>query len=76
MYYATNRFGKAADTYAKFIDTPVATEDDILKYAFCTIPEPRLREILGGGAERFAEECPPCRIQPACDVQQCRPQAL
>ena len=30
MYYATNRFGKAADTYAKFIDTPVATEDDIL----------------------------------------------
>ena len=34
MYYATNRFGKAADTYAKFIDTPVATEDDILKYAF------------------------------------------
>lgn len=31
---ATNRFGKAADTYAKFIDTPVATEDDILKYAF------------------------------------------
>lgn len=34
MYYATNRFGKAAETYAKFIDTPVATEDDILKYAF------------------------------------------
>lgn len=34
VYYATNRFGKAADTYAKFIDTPVATEDDILKYAF------------------------------------------
>ena len=34
VYYATNRFGKAAETYAKFIDTPVATEDDILKYAF------------------------------------------
>ena len=34
VYYATNRFGKAADTYAKFINTPVATEDDILKYAF------------------------------------------
>lgn len=34
VYYANNRFGKAAETYAKFIDTPVATEDDNLKYAF------------------------------------------
>ncbi len=34
IYYATNRFGEAVETYAKFIDTPVATEDDILKYAF------------------------------------------
>lgn len=34
VYYANNRFGKAAETYAKFIDTPVATEDDRLKYAF------------------------------------------
>ena len=34
VYYANNRFGKAAETYAKFIDTPIATEDDILKYAF------------------------------------------
>lgn len=34
VYYSNNRFGKAAETYAKFIDTPIATEDDILKYAF------------------------------------------
>ena len=34
VYYATNRFGEATETYARFIDTPVATEDDLLKYAF------------------------------------------
>lgn len=34
VYCTNNRFGKAAETYAKFIDTPVATEDDRLKYAF------------------------------------------
>ncbi|MDE6347760.1 MAG: tetratricopeptide repeat protein [Bacteroides sp.] len=34
VYYATNRFGEAAEAYAKFIDTPLATEDDLLKYAF------------------------------------------
>lgn len=34
VYYANNRFGKAAETYAKFIDTPIATEEDMLKYAF------------------------------------------
>lgn len=34
VYYTNNQFGKAASTYAKFIDTPVATEDDLLKYAF------------------------------------------
>ncbi len=34
VYYANNRFGKAAEAYARFIDTPVATEDDLLKYAF------------------------------------------
>lgn len=34
VYYAGNRFGKAAEMYAKFIDTPLATEDDMLKYAF------------------------------------------
>lgn len=34
VYYAGNRFGKAAEMYAKFINTPLATEDDMLKYAF------------------------------------------
>lgn len=34
VYYAANRFDKAAETYARFIDTPLATEDDLLQYAF------------------------------------------
>lgn len=34
VYYANNHFDKAVEEYAKFIDTPIATEDDILKYAF------------------------------------------
>lgn len=34
VYYAGNRFDKAAEAYAKFIDSPLATEDDMLKYAF------------------------------------------
>lgn len=34
VYYAGNRFDKAAEMYAQFIDTPLATEDDMLKYAF------------------------------------------
>ncbi len=34
VYYANNRFKDAAKAYAGFIDTPIATENDILKYAF------------------------------------------
>ena len=34
VYYSSNRFDKAAAMYAKFINTPLATEDDMLKYAF------------------------------------------
>ena len=34
VYYSNNRFGDAAKAYAKFIDTPVATENDLVKYAF------------------------------------------
>ena len=34
VYYSSNQFAKAAAAYAQFIDTPVATEDDLLKYAF------------------------------------------
>lgn len=34
VYYANNQFGKAVAAYAQFIDTPVATEADLLKYAF------------------------------------------
>lgn len=34
VYYAGNRFDKAAEAYARFIDSPLATEDDMLKYAF------------------------------------------
>lgn len=34
LYYSTNQFDKAAEAYADFIDTPAATEADILNYAF------------------------------------------
>lgn len=34
VYYANNHFGEAAKEYAKFIDTPIARENDLLKYAF------------------------------------------
>lgn len=34
VYYSTNRFDKASELYAKIIDTPVATENDVLNYAF------------------------------------------
>lgn len=34
IYYSSNDFGKAAEEYARFIDSPIATEGDILKYAF------------------------------------------
>ena len=34
VYYSSNQFNKAAAMYAKFINTPIATEDDMLKYAF------------------------------------------
>lgn len=34
LYYASNRFDKAAVQYARFIDTPVATEEDLAQYAF------------------------------------------
>lgn len=34
IYYSKNQFQDAADAYANFVNTPVATEDDIVKYAF------------------------------------------
>ncbi|WP_455585756.1 tetratricopeptide repeat protein [Bacteroides sp.] len=34
VYYMNNRFDKAAEAYARFIDTPETTEDDLVKYAF------------------------------------------
>lgn len=34
VYYMNNDFDKATDAYARFIDTPEATEDDMVRYAF------------------------------------------
>lgn len=34
IYYLNNQFGKAAVAYARFADTPAATEDDLVKYSF------------------------------------------
>ena len=34
IYYSTNKFDKASEMYANFINTPSATDEDRLKYAF------------------------------------------
>ncbi len=34
IYYLNNKFAKAAEAYERFVNTPEATEDDIMKYAF------------------------------------------
>ena len=34
VYYSAKQFGEAAKTYETFIDTPIATESDMLNYAF------------------------------------------
>lgn len=34
IYYLNNKFDKAAEAYARFINTPEATEDDLTKYSF------------------------------------------
>lgn len=34
VYYSNNMFDKASEVYARFINTPTATEEDIVKYAF------------------------------------------
>lgn len=34
IYYSKNQFDKAVEAYARFIDTPIATESDINRYAF------------------------------------------
>ena len=34
VYYLNNKFDKAAEAYAHFINTPEATEDDLTKYSF------------------------------------------
>lgn len=34
VYYMDNRFGKAAEVYARILNSPETTEDDLVKYAF------------------------------------------
>lgn len=34
IYYSKNQFDKAVEAYSRFIETPIATEDDITRYAF------------------------------------------
>jgi tetratricopeptide (TPR) repeat protein len=34
IYYSHNEFDKAAEAYSRFIETPAATDDDNVKYAF------------------------------------------
>lgn len=34
VYYLNNQFDKASEAYSRFINSPEATEDDVMKYAF------------------------------------------
>ncbi len=69
-------FWEGADTYAKFIDTPVATEDDILKYAFALFLNHDFEKSLAVAQKGLQKNSRHAAFNRACDVQQCRPQAL
>lgn len=57
VYYMNNNFDKATDAYARFIDTPEATEDDMVKYAFALFLNHKFErslEIVNMGLKRNA----------------------
>ena len=57
VYYMNNRFDKAAEAYARFIDTPEATENDLVKYAFALFLNHKFDkslEIANKGLQRNA----------------------
>ena len=57
VYYMNNDFDKAADAYARFIDTPEATEDDMVRYAFALFLNHKFErslEIVNMGLKRNA----------------------
>lgn len=47
IYYLNNQFGKAAVAYARFADTPAATEDDLVKYSFALFLNHDFEKSLG-----------------------------
>ncbi|MBQ8224787.1 MAG: tetratricopeptide repeat protein [Bacteroides sp.] len=57
VYYGTNRFDKAIEAYSHFIDTPLATQTDLLKYAFALFLSHRFEQSLQA-ARRGAERNP------------------
>ena len=57
VYYMNNDFDKATDAYARFIDTPEATEDDMVRYAFALFLNHKFErslEIVNMGLKRNA----------------------
>ena len=46
IYYLSNQFEKAAEEYALFANTPVATEDDLVRYAFALFLNHKFDESL------------------------------
>lgn len=46
IYYLNNRFDKAADAYSRFINSPEATEDDLMKYAFALFLSHKFEQSL------------------------------
>lgn len=46
VYYDNNRFAKAIDVYARFIDKPQATDEERLKYAFALFLNQQYKKSL------------------------------
>lgn len=65
LYYDTNRFDEAARLYATFADSPLASEDDRLKYAFALYLDHRFDESLAvaeRGHRQNDRSVPFCRL--------------
>lgn len=55
IYYLNNRFDKAADAYARFINSSEASEDDLMKYAFALFLSHKFErslEVVNKGLQR------------------------
>ena len=59
VYYLNNKFDKAAEAYAHFINTPEATEDDLTKYSFALFLNHDFEKSLQIGGQLLIASVPP-----------------